>query len=82
MSRYFFHIVDDQGRVQAPRGTELASDQLARVKALEAARSQLWCGDPEGRCARNWRIEVTDEAGQIRFYFLVEHAHEPRWLTL
>jgi hypothetical protein len=82
MSRYFFHIVDDHGRVQDQEGAELASDHLAKVKALEAARALLWCGDPEGRCAQNWRIEVADAAGQLKFDFLIEYAHEPRWLTL
>ena len=82
MLRYFFHVVDDHGREQDSVGAELASDHLARLKAHEAARALLWCGDPEDRCARNWRIEVADAAGWIRFDFLIEHAHEPRWLTL
>jgi hypothetical protein len=81
-SRYFFHVVDDDGREHDDHGAELATDHLARIRAFQAAHALLWCGDPEGRCARNWRIEVTDEAGQVRFEFPVAHAHEPAWLTL
>src|SRR3954454_8979823 len=76
MSRYFFHVVDDQGREQDVEGGDFATDHLARIQALGAARALLCCGDPGNRCALNWRIEVTDGTGQFKFDFLVEHARE------
>jgi hypothetical protein len=82
MSRYFFHVVDDHSREQDCVGSVLGSDHLASIKAFETAHALLSCGDPDRRCALNWRIEVTDGAGQIRFQFPVEYAHEPRWLAL
>jgi hypothetical protein len=82
MPHYFFHVVDDSGRELDGEGGDFATDHLARIEALAVARALLWCGDPDNRCARNWRIEVTDGAGQIKFDFLVEYAHEPHWLAL
>ena len=65
MRRYFFHIHDGASSLD-DEGTELPSLDAAREEALRTAGELLrdrrapWNGTP-------WRMEVTDEAGEILF---------------
>jgi hypothetical protein len=63
MPRYFFHVHDDVDIIDN-EGTELSGSDEARAEAVVAAGEML--RDVGGRFwnSRDWRLWVTDDAGQ------------------
>jgi hypothetical protein len=59
MPRYFFHI-EDAGQVTDPLGEDLP-DENAALEAAEQVACQLAA---DGTSAADWRIRVTNEAGE------------------
>lgn len=66
MPRYFFHTADGHADVDLT-GTDLRDDHAARMEAIryggEVLRDEpdvLWNG-------RDFRVEVTDDAGKLMF---------------
>jgi hypothetical protein len=75
MSRYFFHVIDGKEIID-DEGTELAGAEEARVEAVVVSGAML---KDTGRNFWNngeWRLWVTDEAGQTgcALRFAAEHA--------
>jgi hypothetical protein len=61
--RYFFHIMNGQGRTDDDEGSELASLDEARAHAVDGIRSMLADETRRGHMDLNGRIEVTDADG-------------------
>lgn len=66
MSRYFFNIIDGRSTADTD-GTSLPSRQAARREAIRLAGNVL--RDDADRLIPNaeWRMEVTDDKGDILF---------------
>lgn len=65
MSRYFFHIVDDETRLLDEEGLEFP-DLITATKEAEASAHELMLQDlKSGRELDNRRIEITDATGAI-----------------
>ena len=75
MPRFFFHVHDDVETIDR-EGTELPGITEARNEAIVTAGEML--RDLDGRFwnSREWRIWVTDEAGQTvcALRFSAEHS--------
>jgi hypothetical protein len=61
--RYFFHIVNGEGRTPDDEGSELASLDKARAHAVDGIRSILADEIRGGHMDLGGRIEVTDGNG-------------------
>ena len=65
MPRYFFHIVDDDGRADDDEGMNLPS-LMAVAQEAEASARDILARDPAGdHPVDNRRIEVADETGTV-----------------
>ena len=65
MPRYFFHIVDDDGRVTDDEGLELPDLEAAMNECKEIAGELLIETFNSDQEVDNRRIEVTDSEGQV-----------------
>jgi hypothetical protein len=65
MSRYFFHVVDDDGRVTDDEGLELPDLEAATIECKEIAGELLIATFNSDQEVDNRRIEVTDCGGQV-----------------
>ena len=65
MPRYYFHIVDDDGRTVDDEGMELPGLMAVAQEAEASARDLLAEDLKAHRPVYNRRIEVTDENGTI-----------------
>ena len=62
MPRYFFHLHDSRD-IRDHEGVDLPDMQAVRAEAIRAAGEML--RDLDGRLTgEEWRMDVTDEAGQ------------------
>jgi hypothetical protein len=66
-ARYFFHVVNGDGRSQDHEGAELPSPDEARAHAVDGVRSMLAEDVRVGTLDLAGRIEVTDERGAQLF---------------
>lgn len=66
MARYFFHV-DDGTQDLDLAGTELSSDDAARLEAIRYAGSVLQDRPDILRRSRDLRVEVTDEEQLLLF---------------
>lgn len=62
VARYHFNIRNGNGYTADDEGTDLASDEEARLHAIEGARSLISAEVLQGSLDLNGQIEVTDEA--------------------
>jgi hypothetical protein len=65
MPRYFFHIVDDDGRVPDHEGMEFPDHEAAKEECEGSAQQIFLQNLLSHREIDNRRIEVTDESGQV-----------------
>lgn len=66
MPRYHFHSADGR-RWSDEEGSELASDEAARVEAVRFAGEMLRGNPTELWRHGQWRVEVTDEENVLLF---------------
>lgn len=66
MPRYFFHTVDG-GRDRDQEGTELSDNAAARKAAIRFAGAVLHDEPDVLWDGRDYRVEVTNEAGDLLF---------------
>ena len=67
--RYFFHLVDGD-RDADHEGVDLPNDEAAKAEAVSYA-GQLLQTNPKGLWLHSqWRVEVTDETGALRWMVL------------
>lgn len=78
MARYFFHTAN-HGRERDEQGFELADDDAARIEAIRFAGSMmadqpkvLWDG-------KDFRVEVTNEPGDLLFTIIMLAIDAPRF---
>lgn len=67
MPRYYFHVVNGDGRTPDEEGMDHASDAEARAHAILGIRSILSEEAKNGQLDLTGRIEVTDGDGVIQF---------------
>ena len=65
MTRYFFHIVDDDGRSSDEEGLELPNLEAAKKECEVSARQLLTETAKLNQEVDNRRIEVTDSSGEV-----------------
>jgi hypothetical protein len=65
MPRFFFHACSPGGRIEDPEGSDFTNLDAARADAVAAAREVLAEKIKAGEDARDWRLEITDEAGVL-----------------
>ena len=63
MSRFFFHLRSDDGRIDDLEGTEIPDLASARAEALDAARQILSEKMKAGAVLEEQTFELTDEGG-------------------
>ena len=61
MSRYWFHVRDEVGRVDDEEGADFPDRLSALKEALRGSRELL----AEGAAPRGMRFEITDETGRV-----------------
>lgn len=67
MSRYFFHVRNQVSYVRDEIGCDLASSDLARSRAAEAAGEILTSDLRDGRTVVAFDIQVDGESGERLF---------------
>ena len=64
MSRFFFHVRDDEGLRIDAEGTELPDVEAARKEAVARA-CEIWSKRPPDSAHNNDTFEITTEAGEV-----------------
>jgi hypothetical protein len=67
MPRFFMHVCNGNGFVEDQEGVELANGDLARVRAIEAARDVMAGDLRRGELDLSSFIEVEDEEHNLLF---------------
>jgi hypothetical protein len=63
-TRFFFHLVRGNTRINDRTGVELASDVLSLPAVFDAVKER-WPGVAEATEWQGWTIEIADTEGQI-----------------
>ncbi len=73
MTRYYFHVHEDERADFDPVGRELSDDQSAKREGLAMAGMLIEDLSQKTRGISNWRLDVADIEGRLvcRFQFSV-----------